>query len=116
MTASSLAFAVCPAEASLFKAVHFREPSHKLETLGDLLSECESLKYITVKRRPSAAGEGARDILYIVPTDRLLQELQLDSFRSECKAKFGVDLPDARLTALEGEEAEGGAADTSATH
>ncbi|CDI82612.1 hypothetical protein, conserved [Eimeria praecox] len=46
-------------EASLLKAAHFRETSHKLESLGDLLSECESLKYIMIKRRASAAGEEA---------------------------------------------------------
>lgn len=55
-----------------------------------------------------------QDILYIVPTERLLQELQLDSFRSECKATFGVELPDTRLLAPEGDDVEGGASDTTA--
>ncbi|CDJ59748.1 hypothetical protein, conserved [Eimeria maxima] len=97
-------------EASLLKAVHFREPSHKLESLGDFLSECECLKYIMIMRRPSAASEGAGETLCIVPTDRLLQELKLDSFRSECKATFGVELPDTRMHTTDREEVDGGAA------
>lgn len=102
-------------EASLLKAAHFRETSHKLESLGDLLSECESLKYIMIKRRASAAGEEAEDIIYIVPTERLLQELQVDTFRSECMTTFGVELPDTRLVAPEGEGLEGATPDPAAT-
>ncbi|CDJ46630.1 hypothetical protein, conserved [Eimeria brunetti] len=102
-------------ESSLLKAVHFREPSHKLESLGDLLSECESLKYIIIKRRPSVAGEGAEDALYIMPTERLLKELQVESFRNECKATFGVELPETRLLTPEGGEVEGVAADNALT-
>lgn len=90
-------------EASLLKAVHFREAPHKLDSLGALLSECESLKYITLTRRAVGTGEEAGDALFLAPTHRLLQELQLESFRSECRARFGVEPPDTQLRALEGE-------------
>ncbi|OEH79871.1 hypothetical protein cyc_02229 [Cyclospora cayetanensis] len=97
----------CFLEASLLKAPHLREASHKIDPLGALLSECEFLRYISVERRHSGVGEEAEDTLFVAPTHRLTYELHLDKFRSECKAAVGVEPPDTSLKLPEAEELPG---------
>lgn len=84
-------------EASLLKTTHFGEHLTKPGSLGALLSECEALKYISVTRRCLDGGEDGTDVFYIMPTQRLLQELQLNNFRKECKSNFGVEPPNMPL-------------------
>lgn len=91
-------------EASLLKAVHAtKEQAHKHDSLEALLTSCEALRYITITRRSSNFGEDAGDSLFIAPTHRFLQELQLDNFRTECRSNFGLEPPDLPLRPPEGE-------------
>ncbi|CDJ65325.1 hypothetical protein, conserved [Eimeria necatrix] len=74
-----------------------RHTDSQLDSLVGLISECESLKYIVVKRRPSAVDEDTQDSVFLAPTGRLLQELNLNKFRRECKEAFGLQPPGSRL-------------------
>ncbi|KAL8439804.1 hypothetical protein Efla_006819 [Eimeria flavescens] len=94
-------------EASLFKPPHLRDQPLKLDSLGALLLSCESLKYITLTRRP--LGLGAEDAVYVSPSHRLLQELQLAAFRAECREQFGVEPPEGPLQPPDTGGPQGGA-------
>ncbi|CDJ40539.1 hypothetical protein, conserved [Eimeria tenella] len=83
-----------------------RQADTQLDSLVDLISECESLKYIVVKRRPSAVGEESQDSVFLAPTGRLLQELHLGRFRRECKEAFGLQPPDSRLVPPDRDESD----------
>ncbi|KAL8448757.1 hypothetical protein Emed_003569 [Eimeria media] len=90
-------------EASLLKTLHGREQPLDLDSLEAFLSYCESLKYITIVRRSLGADADIGASIFILPTGRLLHELQSDAFRAECLEHFGIEPPDTPLHPPEAE-------------
>ncbi|KAL8269971.1 hypothetical protein Esti_006105 [Eimeria stiedai] len=88
------------------KRFHSEFILQRLDSLEAFLSYCESLKYITIVRRSLGADADIGASVFILPTGRLLHEVQSDAFRAECREHFGVEPPDTPLQPPEAEPSD----------